>query len=249
MKKNRLGWIARYARGTDYHTELAARHERVISDLKSSFSSEKFLGCVDAQAVLERDGADRAGLGWIGKNTCLINQELGSFVFLSEILTTLELTPDKPVADHCGTCNRCLDACPTGALVAPGELDATRCISYWTIESKSPPPAELRSKFGGQFFGCDICQDVCPWNSKARRDWKSNHLEFSSDPLKRPLDSLVDLGETMEKDDYDIKLMLQGKALTRTKPQHFKENVKVALENLNRLELDEINRSESFRTT
>ena len=227
LKKNQKGWVTRYARGEDYHSALSKKHEALIGELQKEFKNDQFLGCVDAQAVLERDAAARAGLGWVGKNTCLINQKLGSFIFLSEILTTVDLLPDKPVADHCGTCSRCLEACPTGALLAPRELDANLCISFWTIESKNPPPADLAGKFGAQFFGCDICQDVCPWNQKSRRQ---NSLPAHAGPGSSS-SGIIDVRELLAQKDEDLKKRFENSALNRAKPQKLKENASRVLKN------------------
>jgi len=222
MRSKKMGWVARYARGGDYHEIISRKHKKIISKLSEKFPGEKFLGCVDAQAVLERDLGSAAGLGWVGKNTCLIDRGRGSFFFISEILTTLELLADKPVADHCGTCSRCIDACPTGAIEEPRQLNATKCISYWTIESKVSAPPSLASRFGQNIFGCDICQDVCPWNQKARKT------------LPRPPSSssgLVDLVAFSKLSDDEIKKMTENSALSRAKPQHLRENALVALKN------------------
>ena len=160
--------IASYARGRDYHHFLKEKLERVIDELKAQYPTEEFRSFTDSSPVLERDLAKKAGLGWIGKNTCLLNRQTGSLFLIAEIYTTLLL----PIAariespDHCGTCTRCLDACPTGALISPRELDARKCISYLTIESREVPPLELRKQIGDWYFGCDICQNVCPWNIK-----------------------------------------------------------------------------------
>lgn len=159
--------VALYARGEDYHIWIKRRLNKFIEALKREFPNEEFVAFTDSAPVLERDLAQRAGLGWIGKNTCLIHPKRGSLFLIGEIYTTLALDEDAaPLPDFCGNCTRCLDACPTGALVAPHELDARKCISYLTIESKTAPPAELRPKMAGWFFGCDICQTVCPWNVK-----------------------------------------------------------------------------------
>lgn len=159
--------IASYARGKDYHFWFTQELKELTLTLQSLFPKEQFYPCSDSAPVLERDLAYRGGLGWIGKNTCLIDRGRGSFFFIGEILTSLKLTPSHSLSpDHCGTCTRCIDACPTQALVAPRELDARRCISYLTIESRENPPSELRSQIGDWLFGCDICQSVCPWNKK-----------------------------------------------------------------------------------
>jgi epoxyqueuosine reductase len=160
--------IARYAWGDDYHDVLRTRMRRLLQWMADEAGSgfEAF-SCVDSGPMQERVFAEQAGLGWIGKNSCLINPQLGSWLFLAEILTNAELEADEPGVDQCGTCTRCLDACPTGAIVGPGEVDATRCLSYLTIESRAAVDESMRSSIGGRVFGCDICQDVCPWNRRA----------------------------------------------------------------------------------
>src|SRR6476660_6725767 len=165
------GWIARYAWGQqDYHNAVLARLRVVEKQLRDavSTSSERQTRCyVDTGPVVERVYAKYAGVGWIGKNTCILNQKLGSWLFLGVILTSLELEPDLPAPDRCGSCTRCIEACPTEALVAPYQLDSNRCISYLTIEKRGAISEDLRSLMGHEVFGCDICQDVCPWNRKA----------------------------------------------------------------------------------
>jgi len=163
------GRIACYARGDDYH-ELIKKRLFSLWDFIQAQTDGRVDGrvYVDTGPVLERELARRAGLGWRGKNTCLINERMGSFLFLAEIILDLELDYDQPAADHCGTCTRCLDACPTGAFPEPYVLDARRCISYLTIELKGPVPRDLREGMGRWILGCDICQDVCPWNRKAK---------------------------------------------------------------------------------
>ena len=160
------GPVARYARGDDYHDVMVDRldelHRWIEGEISKPVRGKSY---VDTGPILERDLAQRAGLGWIGKSTNLINPRLGSFVFLGELLLDLDLRPDEPFeADRCGTCTRCLDACPTNAFVAPRVLDATLCISYQTIEQKGPIAETLREAIGEHLYGCDVCQDVCPWN-------------------------------------------------------------------------------------
>jgi epoxyqueuosine reductase len=168
------GPVARYARGDDYHDVLDAKLRELHEWLRAELGREiRGRAYVDTGPLLERDLARRAGLGWFGKNTNLINPKLGSFFFLGALLVGLELAPDEPFAsDHCGTCTRCIDACPTAAIVEPRVLDATKCISYLTIEAKGEIPLELREQVGEMIYGCDICQDVCPWNVRFSQELK-----------------------------------------------------------------------------
>ncbi|MBL0940089.1 MAG: tRNA epoxyqueuosine(34) reductase QueG [Gemmatimonadaceae bacterium] len=166
------GPVARYARGDDYHEVLRERlrelHRWLETSLGRAVNARPY---VDSSPILERDLAQRAGLGWFGKNTMLITPSAGSFLFVASLFVELELEASAPFeADRCGTCTRCLDACPTGALPAPRQLDASRCISYLTIEHREAIPVELRESFGGLLYGCDICNDVCPWNKRFARD-------------------------------------------------------------------------------
>ena len=164
------GWISRYAWGQqDYHDSVMRRLRQVETALRNAAGSEKLVTrCyVDTGPIVERVVAKYAGIGWIGKNTCIINQTLGSWMFLGVILTSLDLTPGLPAPDRCGSCTRCIEACPTDALIAPYQLDSNKCIAYLTIEKRGVLPEELRAGMGRHIFGCDICQDVCPWNRKA----------------------------------------------------------------------------------
>ena len=160
------GRVAAYAQGADYHDVLPARMQALVQFIEVQVGGPiKNRWYTDTGPILERDLAQRAGLGWIGKNTCLIHPKQGSYFLLSEIFLDLELEPDPPfITDHCGTCTRCIEACPTDCILPDRTLDATRCISYLTIELKADIPIELRDKLGNWIFGCDLCQQVCPWN-------------------------------------------------------------------------------------
>jgi len=161
-------YVARYALGRDYHKLLRQRLQKLAERIEDEVGPFGYRAFVDSAPVLERPLARNAGLGWIGKHTCLIDRRAGSWFFLGELYTDLPLPPDTPATAHCGTCTRCLDICPTKAIVAPYRLDARRCISYLTIELRGPIPEEFRAAIGNRIFGCDDCQLVCPWNKFAR---------------------------------------------------------------------------------
>jgi epoxyqueuosine reductase len=177
--------FARYARGSDYHGDLRQKTLAVVA------SARKRLGtawsarvCVDSTPLSERSFAAAAGVGWIGKNGCVIDEEHGSYLLLAEILTDLDLPPDAPVAESCGACTRCLDACPTDAFLEPGLLDAGRCLAYWTIEHRGPIPDAWKAAVGSRVFGCDVCQEVCPWNAPLR-----SPPGLASAPARTPADA------------------------------------------------------------
>jgi epoxyqueuosine reductase len=218
--------IARYAWGDDYHHVIGRRLDALLAWMREA-SPEPFdaRAYVDTGPVQERVYAQYAGIGWIGKNTCLINTERGSWIFLSEIVCSLLLETDAPAFDRCGTCTLCLEACPTHALVAPGVLDSTRCISYLTIELKGGIPAPLRSAIGSHVYGCDICQEVCPWNATP---------VTSSDPAwqPRPVWDAVDVLALSEQSDEDLRASLRGSPMKRAKIAGLRRNVAVALENV-----------------
>lgn len=207
----RHGKVARYARGADYHQLFWDRLDRLGAWLSERVPGSRYRSVSDSAPLLERDFARLAGFGWIGKNTMLIHKKRGSYFLLGALLTDVDLEPDSPFhSNHCGTCTACLDACPTGALPAPYTLDARRCISTWTIETKGPLPEEAEGQLHGWVFGCDICQEVCPWNRKA---------PVGSDPalLPRPEWFNPDLLSWFEMEEDAFRKMLRGTALKRAK--------------------------------
>jgi epoxyqueuosine reductase len=217
--------IARYARGEDYHTVVLARLEALLKWMHE-MSPEPFQACpyVDTGPIQERVYAQHAGIGWIGKNCCVISPEAGSWIFLGEIVCSLPLECDAPALDQCGTCTLCLEACPTHALVEPGVLDANRCISYLTIEHRGDISPELRAGIGTHVYGCDICQEVCPWNSAA---------PLTDDPAWQPRPEwyrprLVDL---LQMGDEALQLALRRSPMKRAKAAGLRRNVEIAVEN------------------
>jgi epoxyqueuosine reductase len=218
--------FARYARGIDYHSVFEEKLEQLARSLRRLAGGAARTRCyVDYGPVLERDHAQRAGLGWIGKNTVLINTELGSYLFLGEILTDAQLTPDDPFEpDHCGTCQRCIWACPTGAFAGPRELDSRLCISYLTIELRGPIPTELRPLIGNRIFGCDICQEVCPWNKD---------VPMTTEERFRPRDDVTgaELVELMNLSDEEFQSRFGDTPVERAKRRGLLRNVAVALGN------------------
>jgi epoxyqueuosine reductase len=219
------GIISRYAWGDDYHDVLGAQARRLRDWIRQN-GGEGADGraYVDTGPVLEREAAMLAGLGWIGKNTMLLSRELGSYFFLAEIITNVAFEPDAPTTDHCGTCRRCLDACPTQAFPEPYVLDARRCISYLTIERKGAIPVEFREAIGNHVFGCDICQEVCPWNRKAPL---ADNAEYAPrDGLLAP--KLVSL---MGMDEEEFRRRFRASPVKRAKRRGLLRNVAVALGN------------------
>ena len=231
----REAWIARYAWSeTDYHDVLLPRLRALEADIASlaAESQQAFRSwCyVDTGPVMERVFAAHAGIGWIGKNTCILNQDLGSWLFLGVILTSLTLEPGLAPPDRCGSCTRCLDACPTNAFTAAHELDATRCISYLTIEKRGSIPEELRAQMGRNVFGCDICQDVCPWNRKSPVG-ELVELRPMPDRVNPPLDWLARLSLD------EFRSVFRHSPIKRIKYSGFRRNVAVAIGNSGDLNL------------
>jgi epoxyqueuosine reductase len=229
------GWISRYAWSReDYHDAVLRRLKQVEAALRSALPEEQRASLatrsyVDTGPIVERVYAKYAGVGWVGKNTCIINQKKGSWLFLGVILTSLELAPELPAPDRCGTCTRCLDACPTNAFVGPYKLDSNKCISYLTIEKRDSIPEDLRAGMGHHIFGCDICQDVCPWNRKAPI---SNAAEFQARPeLVNPaLEWLAALGVE------EFREVFRGSPVKRAKRNGIRRNAAIAMGNSGRKE-------------
>ena len=217
------GGISRYAHGDDYHDTLRRDLNHFAGRLREALGDFEYKVCVDTAPLLERSYARRGGLGWIGKNTCLINQQHGSYVFLGEVLVSLELEPDTPAPYRCGTCTRCIDACPTDAIL-PGGLatvvDSRRCISYLTIELRGPMPQDMRGGTGSHVFGCDICQEVCPWNGKAA---------IARDPLAGDIPDDLEAFARMSPEDF--RAAFRNTPVWRTRYSGFLRNVAVAMGN------------------
>jgi len=226
------GPIARYARGDDYHDVMLGKldelHEWLEAELGRPIAGKAY---VDTGPLLERDLARRAGLGWFGKNTNLVNPEIGSFFFIGALLVDLELDPDRPFeADRCGTCRRCLDACPTGAFVEPRVLDATRCISYLTIELKGAIPEDLRAQMGSHLYGCDVCQDVCPYNVKFAQELREP--AFAARAAIGDQDAQSIARDLLAMDDDGFRAVFKGSPMKRAKRRGIARNAAVVLGNI-----------------
>lgn len=220
-----IGKVARYARGTDYHIVLRQRLKRLLTGIQAEFPQCRGRGVVDTAPLLERDFARRAGLGWFGKNTMLLNKRLGSYFFLGALLLNLDLQPDPPQqTSHCGSCTACLESCPTSAFVAPYVLDARRCISYLTIELRGTVPEELRGGVGEWIFGCDVCQEVCPWNRKS---------PVSTEPMLQPRSDLqaLDPIKVLSLSEADFDQRFRGTAITRAQRCGLVRNAALVLGN------------------
>lgn len=225
------GWISRYAWGReDYHKAVLRRLKQVETKIveeareRSAAGEITLRSYVDTGPIVERVYAKYAGVGWIGKNTCILNQKMGSWLFLGVILTSLELPPDAPAPDRCGTCTRCIESCPTDALLAPYELDSNKCISYLTIEKRGEIPLEMRAGMGRHVFGCDICQDVCPWNRKA---------PVTSAESFQPREGLVNpaLNWLAEMNEEEFQKTFQGSPIRRAKLSGLRRNAVIAMGN------------------
>ena len=212
--------IAKYAYGRDYHKVIKKKLRRIIDKITSVAGPVNARAFTDSAPVLERAWAEKAGLGWIGKNTCLINPQVGSFFFIGEILVDIELIyDDKKQKDFCGGCMKCLESCPTGAFIAPRMLDARKCISYHTIENKGSLPENLKGRFENWIFGCDICQDVCPWNRAARP-----HQEPQYEPSQELAGMTRERWEKLTGEEFDK--LFAGSAVKRTGYNGLMRNIK-----------------------
>jgi epoxyqueuosine reductase len=225
--------VARYARGRDYHNLMGKRLRRLARRLSEEWPGAGTRVAVDTAPVLERELAARAGLGAQGKNTCLLSREAGSWFLLGELLTTLDLAPDDPVADLCGRCTRCLEACPTGALPEPYRLDANRCISYWTIEHRGSVPEPVRPLLGDWVFGCDVCQEVCPWNLRweGRGDRGGRRPAHHPDLALPPRRAELDLAGLLGLDRAGYAERFQGSAMQRARLEGLQRNAALAMGN------------------
>ncbi|MDG2147146.1 MAG: tRNA epoxyqueuosine(34) reductase QueG [Flavobacteriaceae bacterium] len=210
--------ISKYAYGNDYHVVIRKKLKILFKELKKKFGDINGRVFVDSAPVMEKPWAAKSGLGWIGKNTNLISQKIGSYYFLAEIIVDLEFEYDTPATDHCGSCTACIDSCPTGALDIPYQIDASKCISYLTIELRNEIPSDFNEKMDNWAFGCDVCQDVCPWNRFSRKH---------NEPLFNPNQEIME----MEKKDWEelteetFEVIFKNSAVKRTKYKGLKRNI------------------------
>ena len=210
--------ISKYAYGNDYHKVIKEKLKILFRELQKEFGDINGRVFIDSAPIMEKAWAAKSGLGWIGKNTNLISQKVGSFYFLAEIIVDLEFEYDTPVTDHCGSCTACIDSCPTGALVKPYEIDASKCISYLTIELKDEIPSEFNGKMDNWAFGCDVCQDVCPWNRFSRKH---------NEPLFNPNQEMMKMRkkEWEELTEETFEVIFKNSAVKRTKYKGLKRNI------------------------
>ena len=218
QKEKEAPKISKYAYGNDYHKVIKEKLKILFKELQKEFGDINGRVFIDSAPIMEKAWAAKSGLGWIGKNTNLISQKVGSFYFLAEIIVDLEFEYDTPVTDHCGSCTACIDSCPTGALVKPYEIDASKCISYLTIELKDEIPSEFNGKMDNWAFGCDVCQDVCPWNRFSRKH---------NEPLFNPNQEMMKMGkkEWEELTEETFEVIFKNSAVKRTKYKGLKRNI------------------------
>ncbi len=231
--------VALYAQDVDYHFWLKEKLEEIVAELKKNNPDDFFLATTDSFPILERDFAYQNRLGWIGKNSCLIHPKEGSLFLLGNIVTSLDLSSQHgldPLPDFCGTCTRCIDQCPTSAIHSDRTLDAKKCISYWTIEAKNSPPLDLAKKFQGHFFGCDICQSVCPWNQKVfTRSNNYSNSKMDEDSINR--DQVEELRFILTSSGKQLLKRLKNTPLIRSGQKGLKRNALVVIANLKIKEL------------
>jgi epoxyqueuosine reductase len=219
-----VGRIAQYALGDDYHDLIKPRLHQLADFVRWLAPDAETRASVDTAPVMEKELAARAGIGWMGKNTCIINPHIGSWLFLGEVITSVHLPTDEPAMDRCGTCRRCIDACPTGAITDAYKLDARKCISYLTIEHRSDIDSTLQPQIGEWLYGCDICQDVCPWNGKA---------PFCNEGAFQPRfgNARLDLNDVQQWQHSDYSARLKGSAMKRVKLPVLQRNARIVLQN------------------
>lgn len=219
--------IAKYALGRDYHKVFKGKLKQLFNFTEELVGSIEGRIFVDSAPVLDKAWAVKSGLGWMGKNSNILNKEIGSFFFIGEMIIDVEFNYSSRVTDHCGSCTKCIDACPTNAIYEPYRVDATKCISYLTIELKEQIPEDLQSALGEWMYGCDICQDVCPWNNKV------SITQFSDlEPRKYLLNNDIDYWAEIDNQQYDD--LFEGSAIRRAKFEKFKMNALAVKQNLNR---------------
>jgi len=221
-----VGKISNYAWGDDYHDLIKSRLYNLLSEIKSKYPKINGIACVDTSPIMEKDWAQKAGLGWIGKHTNLITRDYGSWIFLGELILDIELKYDKPFNDDlCGTCTACLDACPTNAFPEPYVLDSNKCISYLTIEHRDDLPIELENKLSGWIYGCDICQEVCPWNITFSQLSNEKTFEPRENLQERPISKWKKLNKE------DFRILFNKSAVKRTKFIGLKRNIDLVSKN------------------
>lgn len=220
-----MGRVSRYAWGRDYHRVLAKPLAALAAFITESEPDAAGYCCVDTGPVAERYWAMQAGIGWVGKNSLIVRRSLGSWLFLGVVITTVKLRPDRPAEDRCGTCRRCIEACPTGAIVAPGVVDARKCIAYHTVENRGSVPDDLAPGFRDWVFGCDACQEVCPWNRFAR-------VTSASDFHPRPGHAFLDLVALAGMDEAGFNEQFAGSPIRRAKLSGMQRNARVVRSNL-----------------
>jgi epoxyqueuosine reductase len=214
------GRIARYALGDDYHEHIKTKLHALADSIRELAPEAQTRCGVDTAPIMEKELAARAGIGWLGKNACIISPSIGSWILLGEIITTLDLPPDEPAVDRCGSCRRCIDACPTQAITGEYRIDARKCISYLTIEHRGEIESSLQAQMGDWIFGCDVCQDVCPWNSKAP-------IATLAELQPRFPAGVIDVGEVQKWSDVEYREALRHSAMKRVKLPIIQRNARI----------------------